>query len=134
MRCILLLLVPGLMVLAACAAGSTLPATGAPSALSVLPARPPDMVGRITQQQGDRMLVAARPAETAGEQPISFRLGNATRIFRRTGQDLQDATVAELVVGREVQVWHTGPVAESFPAQATASVIVVQLPRQGGGL
>jgi hypothetical protein len=49
----------------------------------------------------------------------------ATKLFERQGRDLTQIGFDDLKVGQRVITWYTGPVAESYPRQATASVIVV---------
>lgn len=53
------------------------------------------------------------------------RVEDDTKIYRRSGEQLTEATFAGLAVGQTVEAWFTGPVAESYPVQAKASQIVI---------
>lgn len=55
----------------------------------------------------------------------------ATRIYRLDGTALKRATIADLRIGQVVRVWHFGPVAESYPYQARADVVVIASKPQG---
>lgn len=52
-----------------------------------------------------------------------FKVAPATE-FRRA--DGGAATVSDLTVGREISLWITGPIAESYPVQVTAKLVVVK--------
>jgi hypothetical protein len=60
--------------------------------------------------------------EWHGKPAINFYITDETRII---GEDGKDITVDDLKKGFKVEVWHTGTVEESYPAQATASNIKV---------
>jgi hypothetical protein len=48
-----------------------------------------------------------------------------TRVFEKVGESHRLATFAGITVGDQVQLWFTGPILESFPAQATARQVVI---------
>lgn len=49
-----------------------------------------------------------------------------TKLLRATGEGAYERiTLADLAVGQQVDVWFEGPVAESYPVQATAGTLVV---------
>ena len=52
-----------------------------------------------------------------------------TSIQRQVGQALESASFGALQVGQDIKVWLTGPVRESYPAQADAKKIVMLLAR-----
>jgi len=51
-----------------------------------------------------------------------------TGIYRQEGGRLREASFADLAIGQRVQARFTGPVAESYPVQATADEIVILEP------
>jgi hypothetical protein len=63
--------------------------------------------------------------EWYGNEAIYFSVNEETRIEGEAGQS---KSADDLLVGTKVKVWSTGPVAESYPMQATASRIVVVEP------
>ncbi len=53
---------------------------------------------------------------------------STARVLRRAEAGVTDVGFGALRVGQRVEAWFTGPVAESYPTQTTASVIVVTAP------
>ena len=95
-----------------------------------IPARPHDIRGEITSV-GDgtppgSIVVEENPRETSGSLKASVRLPAAARIVRREGSTIVPLTADDLRVGMTVAAWFTGPVAESYPVQATGEAIVVE--------
>ena len=91
-------------------------------------------VGRVPQEAnggggvGERVgvvLVEENPDEETGSQKDSVTVTKATKLFERWGEDLTRIRFDDLKVGQRARAWYTGPVAESYPRQATARVIVV---------
>jgi hypothetical protein len=91
-------------------------------------------VGRVPQEGkgsggvGERVgvvLVEENPDEETGSQKDSVTVTKATKLFERRGRDLTQIRFDDLKVGQRARAWYTGPVAESYPRQATARVIVV---------
>lgn len=56
----------------------------------------------------------------------SVRVTPSTRILVGAGPETTDGAVRDLVTGVTVRVWFTGPVAESYPVQATAGTVLVE--------
>jgi len=73
---------------------------------------------------GAIMVVGAKEADTKYDR-ASVRITTETSIFEQQGQSRGRATFAALKVGQRVQARFTGPVAESYPFQATAGEIVI---------
>lgn len=76
--------------------------------------------------------VTGLPAEpsTAGDKYFVF-VTEKTGIQRRTsGGSVQSASLAEITEGTRAEVWFDGPIRESYPAQATASRILILDPAQ----
>ncbi len=90
-----------------------------------LPTRAPDIAGTITYAGPGTILVEERPNETAGSAKASVRIADATTVWRATGAGQERASAADLVPGRLVRVWFDGPIAETYPVQATARAIVI---------
>ncbi len=96
-------------------------------------------VGRMPQEAngggsvGERVgavLVEENPDEEAVSQKDSVTVTKATRLFERQGGDLARIRFDDLKAGQRARAWYTGPVAESYPRQATASLIVVYPPAE----
>lgn len=96
-----------------------------------LPEGPPSITGTITALGGPpggdtaTILVEENPKDVSGSAKDQVTITRATRLYREDGAALQPATIADLAIGKVVRVWHTGPVAESYPRQATAGVLVI---------
>ena len=71
-------------------------------------------------------LVEARPGVQGGARD-AVRVTTATRILRAQGGRLVPASWGDLRTGQRVEAWHRGPVAESYPRQATAATLVITL-------
>jgi hypothetical protein len=96
-------------------------------------------VGRLPQEtNGDGsvgkrvgvVLIEENPDEEAGSQKDSVTVTRATKLFEQRTSDLTQVGFDDLEVGQRARAWYTGPVAESYPRQATAKVIVVHPPDQ----
>ena len=114
--------------------GRTLLTVCALGACSTLPDSAPDIRGVITNVQsaragGDRIgsvLVEENPGETSGSAKDYIMVTTATRIFLVQGEERRRASFDQLRRGQRVEAWYEGPVAESYPRQATGRVIVVR--------
>lgn len=87
-----------------------------------IPSGPPSIAGEITSVGASSIRVEENPADDWGSAKAMVRLTGSPRVLYRDGSP---TTTAQLAVGQTVQVWFTGPVAESYPVQATADVIVI---------
>ncbi len=76
------------------------------------------------------VLVEENPNEETGSQKDSVTVTKATELFERRGRDLTRMRFDDLKVGQRARAWYRGPVAESYPRQATASLIVVYPPAE----
>jgi hypothetical protein len=94
----------------------------APLGGAVVPDRPAELQGEVTNREGDRFLVeeqpgrpdAGRKAWVAIEGPV-FRGGDGAPV---------PATASDVAVGQLVSVW-TGICAESYPEQCGAEALVI---------
>lgn len=112
-----------ILLAAALAAGCGMP-SGA-----TLPSEPPSIEGTVQQssaiQGGRRIFVEASPP-IAGREPVAYITVLAgADVLAGSGETIARASADELVVGTRVRVWFTGPVAESFPVQATAGTVLI---------
>lgn len=83
-----------------------------------------------TAERIGSVLLEEEPDEESGSQKDSVSVTKATKLFERHGQDLTPVAFDHLNVGQRARAWYTGPVAESYPRQATAKVIVVHPPAE----
>ena len=60
-----------------------------------------------------------------GDNKSLVRLPRTTLLFRRTATGLERIGFPDLRVGQKVVAWFTGPVAESYPTQATGRALLV---------
>jgi len=99
------------LALVACAAG--------------LPSGEPSITGTVRQldpaPQGATILVIGSGAVDQA----SVRITKDTRIWVGSGGGTERGAVSDVVAGAAVKVWFTGPVAESYPVQATAGTVLV---------
>ncbi len=80
-----------------------------------------------SEQQVCMLLVEEKPNEAAGSNKASVRLdlSEGARLLKQQGGKVVEANLQELSAGQKVRVWFTGPVAESYPVQATADVVLI---------
>ena len=98
--------------MAACGGNSAEPDAAA------LASQPYFLKGAITevgQPMGYR--VRGEPGANSQEKEAYFRIGTETELRNADGSR---ATESDLVVGREITLWITGPIAESYPVQVRA--------------
>jgi hypothetical protein len=107
------------------------PASPSPSAP---PSRPADITGVVTALTpgGDAgsvsLLVVADPDVPSSYDRASVRVTATTAVWASSGEDGTAPTVADLAQGQRVAVWFSGPVAESYPVQATAGDVQILTP------
>ncbi len=130
-------------VLSACADAKS--GTTASGEEPSLPSAEADIHGVITEVErmpqetngggsvGERLgvvLVEENPNEKTGSQKDSVTVSKATKLFERRGGELSRIRFDDFKVGLRARAWYVGPVAESYPRQATASLIVVYAPTE----
>lgn len=94
------------------------------------PEEDPSIRGTITALEqagvGASLLVESGPDPEYAYDRASVRVDADTRCFFMTSDgDIEAATIGDLALGQQVDVWFTGAVAESYPVQATAGSIVI---------
>lgn len=83
----------------------------------------PSIIGEITSVALPVILVEENPAEKHGSDKASVGLTDRTTVLHQGGNKVG---IKELSVGQRVKVWFSGPVMESYPAQAKAGVIIIE--------
>jgi hypothetical protein len=66
------------------------------------------------------------PTRSAGYPIAWIAVPRGTDVVQRAGGSVSRGSSQELAVGLRVQVWFTGPVAESYPVQATAGTVLIE--------
>ena len=93
-------------------------------AQSGIPDEAPSICGVITALSADSVRVEEDPQAEFGSAKAMLRVQESTRVLHRDGSA---ASYTALAVGQTISAWFDGPVAESYPVQAAASVIVLEL-------
>lgn len=94
-----------------------------------LPEQVPDIIGTVTERRevrdGVSVLIQQDSTRSAGYPVARVTVRSGSSVMRRTAGGLAPAAAEELRVGTRVQAWFTGPVLRSYPAQATARLVVI---------
>jgi hypothetical protein len=111
--------------------GATAARPASPSPSVPPPSSPADITGAVADVSigagGDSLpvlLVVADPGSTSSVGRASVRLTKDTVVWTAQGTRGDAGDLAE---GEQVDVWFSGPVAESYPVQATAGVVMILL-------
>ena len=94
-----------------------------------LPSREPDIRGTITSLTRSgadgSLLIEGEPGGT-GDAKASVRITPKTKLFREVaGASPEPITLDDIDEGMQADAWFTGPVAESYPVQATGEAVLV---------
>lgn len=92
-----------------------------------IPDEAPSICGVITALSADSLLVEEDPQAESGSAKALMRIQEDTRVLHRDGST---ADYSALAIGQTVSAWFDGPVAESYPVQTAAGVIVLE-PTEG---
>ena len=94
---------------------------------AAVPAGAPDITGVVTAVNGSArtLRVEERAEDASGSAKAVVRIPAGAPVLDRSGQARDFGDVR---VGLRVSVWFTGPVAESYPVQATAQTVVIEPP------
>lgn len=96
------------------------------------------ITGTVTDIGESEVLIEEDPNERFGSDKSYVRITPNTRIRKESGGKNAAARFEDLAVGGRVEARFSGPVAESYPTQATAASVVVldgksaNLPGTGG--
>lgn len=89
---------------------------------------PPDMQGTVQTWEfvdGEgAMLVEGKMADGT-DMAANVRVTGRTQIIRQVGETLEAGEITQLANGQSVELRFDGPVAESYPVQATAKEVVI---------
>ena len=88
-----------------------------------IPNEAPSICGVITALSPDELLVEQDPQAESGSVKAMMRVQGSTRVLHRDGSTTHYSALA---VGQTVNAWFDGPVAESYPVQTAAGVIVIE--------
>jgi hypothetical protein len=95
-----------------------------------VPTEAASIIGDIAQVERTggrlRILVEQIPTRSAGYPIAWIAVEPRTAVVERAGSSVSRGSSAELAVGMRVQAWFTGPVAESYPVQATAGTVLIE--------
>ena len=116
-------LLAGFLALAVCspavARDEKVSIRGMPASVS-----PADEEGKKAGVLGQILIEGRKDKDTEYEKAI-VKVTRGTRIYRQVGRDLKEASFDDLKPGVRMEITFQGPVAESFPVQATAGKIVI---------
>ena len=89
----------------------------------------PDMKGHIiyisnTQQNYSDDVIGSVLVEGLGDK-VSVKINKKTSIFEQQDNGIHSTTFDALKIGQSVEIKFTGPILESYPAQATADKVVI---------
>ncbi len=92
------------------------------------PSEPAGIVGRVERidaadGQRSMLVVGGKQAPGAVSDRASCRITDETTVVDASGNEVG---AEQLAVGDQVSVWFTGPVAESYPVQGTASFVQIR--------
>jgi hypothetical protein len=73
------------------------------------------------------ILVEGKPGKDVSYDKASVKITAATKLVRVGAKDRRAATPDDLKVGTTVEITFTGPVAESYPVQATAGEVRIMV-------
>jgi len=93
---------------------------------ATVPKDSPSITGTVTAIGPEGTLrIEANPKEESGSAKAQVRVPDGVAILERSGSTRRFEDIRQNQI---VSAWFTGPVAESYPVQATASVIVIERP------
>lgn len=111
------------------AAATILAACVSPS----VPDEAPSIVGTVeTRTAGPEgssevtILVRGKPEQGAQYDAASIRVTEEAKVFRGSREAPELASPQDIAQGARVSVWFTGPVAESYPVQASAGTVLIE--------
>ena len=93
------------------------------------PDKPVSSVGASEQSSGgtalSALLIEEDPAAQSGSAKAQVNLRAQTRILKQDAGAITAGSTKDLRRGLQVRAWFDGPIAESYPVQATGSVILI---------
>ena len=114
---------------------ASLSACGKRDPLRDVTRHPPSIRGTVTHVQRDStdrargtIRIEERPQQTSGDRKAIVTVDRRTLVYLRANNQLAKVSLALLETGSRVDAWFDGPVAESYPVQTGASLIVINSP------
>lgn len=74
---------------------------------------------------GEHARLFGTKAEYQGYDKAAVRVNSKTTLVKSSASELVGATIQEVLAATHLSVWFDGPVAESYPVQATAGYIQI---------
>jgi beta-N-acetylhexosaminidase len=71
------------------------------------------------------LLIEGVPEQDTKYDRALVTITGSTRIYQQSGERLLKAKYHQIRYGSVIEVWFTGPVAESYPVQAEAGFVVI---------
>lgn len=110
---------------------------GLTTSLAVADEKKPDIQGTSSKirandaagKTGSMLVEAPKGAKFAFDKAM-IRVDAKTKIEKANGDKFEEAKFTDIKEGTKVSVWITGPVAESYPVQATAGRIVIHADKE----
>jgi len=92
------------------------------------PRRPADITGPVATviDAGDGVGTVLIEEGRGSVDAASIRVSAGTVVLEADGGGWRRATLGAITEGARVRAWFIGPVAESYPVQATAAVIAIE--------
>jgi hypothetical protein len=118
------LMLLGCLLMVGCT-GTTAEATAVPIATVTTP---PDMRGTVQNwefTEGEGALLVEGQMADGTDMAAQVRVTGQTQIIRQANNVLEAGEITQLANGQEVELRFEGPVAESYPIQATAREVVI---------
>jgi hypothetical protein len=95
--------------------------------MAAIPTDAPSIVGTVTWRSDRGLQVEVNPDEATGSPKAKVHVPKGTPMVDREGRMYDPWRIP---LGSRVSVWFTGPVAESYPVQATALCVVLEEPNR----
>lgn len=116
---LLMLLLAGAALLPLAACGARIPHEDPSIRGEIVAVLPADGLGSIAVESED-------PPAFAYDKATVRITADTTLLRETTDGDTEAVTFEEFRLGQRVDVWFTGPVAESYPVQATAGLVLLR--------
>lgn len=101
--------------------------------LETISRQPPSIRGTVTaveraqaSAQRSSIRIEERPDQSSGDDKALVSLVESTLLYERKGEELARISMDSVQTGWLAEAWFEGPVAESYPVQATASLVIVE--------
>jgi hypothetical protein len=95
--------------------------------------RPPSIRGTVTaveraqtSVQRSSLRIEESPDQASGDSKAQVSLVESTLLYERKGGEFARISIDSVRTGWLAEAWFEGPVAESYPVQATASLVIVE--------